>query len=211
MVAAFFLALAHSGGWGQGLQWSQDIHFVKESALQQGKEILVLLTRNGEDPYLGPQAEIGQIVVAWASRAYLPLKVNRPEQLTESGFRWRSFPPRGPALVIFNPLREERSRLEGPVPTAPELREFLRLWTVAPLFSIAPTQIFRSESALRGNGEGIWSWKGEFYWEWGQSGPYLLLRNAIGDFFALPLLGGWAYRKPAGREGWERAFFGGFE
>lgn len=210
LLAAFFLIYA-TPSWGQGLLWSVDVLSVRRAVQEQGREVLVLVLDHGDDPYLGPTAEVGQIVVAWAARAYLPLRSRQPELLTQAGFRWRSPVPKSPALIIFNPLLEERGRLEGSPASALHLREFLRTWTTAPLTSVAPSQLFRAEATFQGNGEGLWMIKGGFFWEWGQSGPYLLLQNEHGAMIALPLSGGWAYRRNHQGAVWERAFFGVFE
>lgn len=206
--AAFFWLAASLGA--QGLTWSQDVTAALDALRLQGRELLVLVAAPGEDPYLGPSAEVGQQVVAWAARAFWPLRVAREEVLSGAGVTVRG-PVTAPCLLVVSPLFRERARLEGRT-TPVELREFLRRWSVVPMHSAAPGQVFRGEGILLlGDGEGVWRQQasGDSYWEWGFSGPYLLLKGARGDLWALPTLGGQTFQSHGGP--WVRSLHGGFE
>jgi len=212
VVTAFFLGLG-SVLWAQGVVWFTDLDQAIQVSQNEGRAILVLISTS-EDPFLGAQSPLGQLVVAWVARVYWPLRVTHSEFLKTRGIVLRQPIMKIPCLIIINPLLHERARLENP--SSPlELREFLRRWTTMPLLSVAPSQAFKNSSQVvfQGDGEGLWRspQNDEIFWEWGQTGPYLILNSINHGSWALPIHGGWSYYRPSGLAQWERAVVGGFE
>lgn len=205
--AAFFWLLLGAPPLLAQLGWLEDVHLVRELARSQGRAVLVL--SGGTDPYF--TAETGDLLAEWTARAYLPLRLTTTEGWEHLGARLKTPPPLAPALVVLNPLLEERSRHQGPLSWL-ELREFLRTWTTVPLLSAVPLQAFRGPRTLIGDGEGGWHFLDDpqrSWFEHSRAGPYVILREpSSGAEFALPLEGAWAFYRPPESEVWERAFPG---
>lgn len=216
--AAFFCFLSVSSGLSaQGLLWSRDQEQVRREAWISGKAILVLVENPvAPDPYAAPGQGLNPgPLTDWVSRVYLPLRVAGPTALAAGGWKLRSPNVPLPSLLVLNPLGEERGRIEG-LPGWQTLREFLRTWTVIPLRSAAPSQVFEGTVSLVGDGEGGWSFSrgglpGKFL-EYGRSGPFLILRG-IDELWevALPLEGRTGFWRLLEAEVWEKGFSGGFE